>query len=107
MAARIVCGEKKHPGGKLVRICLRIAGGMVRGVLLSGDFFADPEDEAEKLIERLAVLETSPDKVAEKVLEELDRAQARIYGIDKSDVEEALKRALASLQPRAGDKASS
>jgi len=97
MTARIVCGEKKHPGGKLVKICLRVIDGRVRGVLLSGDFFADPEDEAEQLIERLASLEAGLEEVAEEVLGEFSRVAAKIYGIDRDDVEEALKRALASL----------
>ena len=97
MKTRVVCGEKKHPGGKLVKICLRVADDRVKGVLLSGDFFADPEDEAERLIERLAGLETSLDEVVEKVLGEFDKVAARIYGIDRGDVEEALRRALASM----------
>ncbi len=97
MTAKIVCGEKKHPGGKLVKICLRVINNRVKGVLLSGDFFADPEDKAEHLIERLAGLETGLGEVVEKVLGEFDRVAARIYGIDRSDVEEALRRALASL----------
>ena len=96
MEARIACGEKKHPGGKLVRVCLRIVGDRVRGVLLSGDFFADPEDEAEELIERLTRLETSLDGVREALLRELQGLGARLYGIEASDVIEALERALAS-----------
>ena len=102
MRARIVCGEKKHPGGKLVKICLRVINDRVKGVLLSGDFFADPEDEAERLIERLAGLEAGLEEVAGKVLREFNRVSARIYGIDRSDVEEALRRALASLSSKHG-----
>ena len=98
MSIRIACGEKKHPGGKLVRICLRLVGDRVRGVLLSGDFFADPEEEVEKLVERLMRLETSIDEAVEAVLKELRELGAEIYGIEVSDVEEAVRRALASAK---------
>jgi len=98
LSIRIVCGEKKHPGGKLVRICLRLVGDRVRGVLLSGDFFADPEEEVEKLVERLMRLETSIDEAMEAVLREFRELGAEIYGIEVSDVEEAVRRALASAK---------
>jgi uncharacterized protein (UPF0335 family) len=94
---RLVCGEKKHPGGKLVRACIRLdeEKGTIHGVLLSGDFFADPEEEMEKLIERLETLETTPDKLIEHVKSAFQELKATVYGITVDDVVEALQRALA------------
>ncbi|BEP17799.1 hypothetical protein PYJP_11510 [Pyrofollis japonicus] len=92
---KLLCGEKKHPGGKLARVCIRIdKDNVVCGVLLSGDFFADPEDEMEKLIERLESLETSRDKVVDEVEQALRGLQATIYGVTVEDILEALRRAL-------------
>jgi len=92
---KLLCGEKKHPGGKLVRACIRLGEeGMVHGVLLSGDFFADPEDEMEKLIEMLEKLETSPDKLSKDIEQALLEREVKIYGVTFNDIIEALERAL-------------
>lgn len=37
-------GEYKTPGGKLVRVDLEVANGLLRDVVVSGDFFLYPEE---------------------------------------------------------------
>jgi lipoate-protein ligase A len=92
---KLLCGEKKHPEGKLVKACIRLdENGIVHGVLLSGDFFADPEDEAEKLIEGLEKLESKPEKIFKDVERMLREANLTIYGVTLDDIIEALRRAL-------------
>lgn len=42
-------GERKVPGGKLVRVDLREEDGVLRDVVVSGDFFLEPDEALERL----------------------------------------------------------
>ena len=42
-------GEYKTPGGKLVRVDLEVAGGALRDVVVSGDFFLYPDEALEAI----------------------------------------------------------
>ncbi len=96
----IACGEKKHPGGKMVRVCVRATEeGLVEGVLLSGDFFAEPAEEFEKVLEELRGLRVGLGEVVERVLEALRARDVRLYGVTLDDVREALERALEMVKP--------
>lgn len=42
-------GEYKMPGGKLVRVDLEVADGLLRDAVVSGDFFLYPDDALEQI----------------------------------------------------------
>jgi lipoate-protein ligase A len=42
-------GEYKTPGGKLVRVDLEVDNGVLRAVVVSGDFFLYPDDALEAI----------------------------------------------------------
>jgi len=93
VAPRILCGEKKRPGGKLVRVCASLEGGRLRGLLVTGDFFAEDYDALEERLEELARLE-APVEDAPRILREA-LGGLEIHGVTVDDVVEALERALA------------
>jgi len=93
----ISCGEKKRPGGKLVRVCVRVEAGRIRGILITGDFFAEPDEAFERLLEGLREVDASPEE-AQRLLEEAMAASGvEIHGAGVEEALEALKRALAPL----------
>lgn len=42
-------GEYKTPGGKLVRVDVEVEAGVLRDVVVSGDFFLYPEESLEQI----------------------------------------------------------
>lgn len=97
MKEATVCSEKKHPGGKLVKICLNVIDDSVKGVVLTGDFFAEPEEVLEEVVEKLLLLECRLREVKEKVLEILVNSNIRIYGLTLQDFSEALDKAMSEV----------
>lgn len=91
---KIVCGEKKRPGGKLVKLCVKVVGDKANGVLLTGDFFAEPEEGFEELINSLSALEAPLSDLPRVVEESVRRSGVRIYGAEPEDIAEAAARAL-------------
>ncbi|AEC52362.1 hypothetical protein PNA2_1447 [Pyrococcus sp. NA2] len=93
----IVCGEKKRPGGKLVKVCLNVEDGIVKGVLITGDFFVDPGEEFEKIIERLERIEVPIEYIEEEIRNAFMELNDRIFGIGIEEIIEATRKALNEL----------
>ncbi len=92
----VVCGEKKSEGGKLVKVCVKLLGNTVRGVLISGDFFADPGEVFEELAQELADMEIEKSRVIALVTERIKKKNLEFIGISIGDIEEAIHKALSS-----------
>ncbi len=90
---RLVCGEKKRTGGKLVKICLKIENEIVEGILITGDFFADP-DLLDKINEELKDVRVPMDKTINFVLEKIKKEDLELLGVTLNDMADALKKAL-------------
>jgi lipoate-protein ligase A len=99
MNHKTICKEKKHPGGKLVKICVNIMGGEVQGVLLTGDFFAEPENAVEDLISSLLNLKCHLFELKEKALGIIRERSVKIIGINEEDIEKALSDILENPGP--------
>lgn len=91
---KIVCGEKKRPGGKLVKLCVKVEGDRASGVILTGDFFAEPEEGFEELISSLSALGVQLSDLPRAVEEAVRRSGVKIYGIELEDIAEAIARAV-------------
>ncbi len=88
-------GEFKTPGGKLIAVEFEVAGGMLRDVVVTGDFFLYPE-EALSLI--ASALEGSPATLpmadyAARVSTALS-GQAELLGSSPEGLATAVERAL-------------
>ena len=62
-------GEYKTPGGKLVRVDFEVADGVLRDVVVSGDFFLYPEEALEAITGSLQGLDAglSEQEIATRV----------------------------------------
>jgi lipoate---protein ligase len=49
MGTTLLSADYKAPGGKLLRVRLRVADGRIESAKISGDFFLIPEDSLSKL----------------------------------------------------------
>jgi len=93
-----VHGAYKVPGGKLVVVDLEVSGGRLAGVVVSGDFFAEPDELLDVFVRALDGLpETSTvaqltTALDERVATELPGAQ--LIGATTRDVAIAVRRAL-------------
>ncbi len=90
-------GEYKTPGGKLVVVDFRVEGGLLAGVMVSGDFFLYPEEALRDLtgaLEGLSV-ESTESEIAEKVRFGL-RRDAELLGSSPEGIAAAVRRALAA-----------
>lgn len=90
----IAHGEYKVPGGKLVVVDLRVAGGRMSGVQVSGDFFLEPAtalDDINAALDGLLV-DIGQDDLAARVQAAMGDAEP--YGITAQGVAEAVRRAL-------------
>uniref|UniRef100_A0A7J3ZLV5 Lipoate--protein ligase n=1 Tax=Fervidicoccus fontis TaxID=683846 RepID=A0A7J3ZLV5_9CREN len=97
--ARLSCGEKKRFEGKMVRVCVAVENDEVLDVLLTGDFFVEPEEGYDILLEearRILLERRSLEELARRLEKVLIENDIRLYGIAVDDVIEALQRALAS-----------
>ena len=90
----IAHGEYKVPGGKLVVVDLRVEGGRMSGVQVSGDFFLEPAsalDDINAALDGLPV-DIGQDELAARVQGAMGDAEP--YGITAQGVAEAVRRAL-------------
>jgi len=92
---KLYCGEKKHVGGKMVRVCIEVVGGVVKKLMVTGDFFIEPEELCEQIESMLKNIEVRGDlEKAEKLLiNRVIELKARFYGVSEDDFIEALSRA--------------
>ncbi len=87
----MVIFEHKRINGKLVVVSFDYNGGIFSNVVISGDFFAYPEEEVdnlEKSINGRSFLEL------EDILERFFTSNVRVYGITKEDLTEIFRRAI-------------
>jgi lipoate-protein ligase A len=94
---RFVCGEKKHSGGKLIKVCIRASGDRVKGILITGDFFTDPE-LLDELNEKFQKVNISTENVIEFVIKEVKRKELKFIGVEIEDLKEAIARAVSELK---------
>ena len=91
-------GAYKVPGGKLVVVDLEVSGGRLAGVVVSGDFFAEPDELLDVLVRALDGLpETSTVAQLTTALDERVAAElpgAQLIGATTRDVAIAVRRAL-------------
>jgi len=93
-----VHGAYKVPGGKLVVVDLEVSGGRLAGVVVSGDFFAEPDELLDVFVRALDGLpETSTVAQLTTALDERVAAElpgAQLIGATTRDVAIAVRRAL-------------
>ena len=91
-------GAYKVPGGKLVVVDLEVSGGRLAGVVVSGDFFAEPDELLDVFVRALDGLpETSTVAQLTTALDERVAAElpgAQLIGATTRDVAIAVRRAL-------------
>lgn len=91
-------GAYKVPGGKLVVVDVEVTGGRLGGVVVSGDFFAEPDELLDVLVRALDGLpETSTVAQLTTALDERVAAElpgAQLIGATTRDVAIAVRRAL-------------
>ncbi|MCA3748185.1 MAG: biotin--protein ligase [Rubrobacter sp.] len=88
-------GEYKTPGGKLVAADLEVAGGRLRSVRISGDFFLEPPEALESIA---GALEGAPADAGEGDLAARIRGAlpegTEMVGFSAEAVARAVRRAL-------------
>ncbi|MEZ0289689.1 MAG: hypothetical protein ABWJ42_01180 [Sulfolobales archaeon] len=94
MSTSILCGEKKRAGGKLVKVCMRVSGDTVSSVIVTGDFFAEPEEVFERTLLNLSSARFDKSSASREIVDLIYRSGMRIYGVSLEDVREAVEKAL-------------
>lgn len=94
-------GEYKTPGGKLVVVDLRVEGGLLAGVEVSGDFFLEPAEALEDIVNALegAPATKSTADLAARIDKGV-REGAHLIGFDSTAVALAVRRAVEDGGPR-------
>jgi lipoate-protein ligase A len=89
-----VQGERKVPGGKLVRVAARVEDGRLVDVVVSGDFFLEPDEALERIRGALdgVPVEMPFDALTARVAEAADGAV--LLGFEPRDVALTVLRAL-------------
>lgn len=93
----IAHGEYKVPGGKLVVVDLRVEGGRMSGVQVSGDFFLEPATALDDITTALDGLPTDTDAASLAGVVRKAMGGAEPYGITPEGVAEAVRRALEAV----------
>ena len=89
-----VSGQRKVPGGKLVRVDGRVEDGRLVDVVLSGDFFLEPDEALEEIRAALEGVDanTTVEGLTSRV--EAARGDAVMFGFSPKDVALTVLRAL-------------
>lgn len=95
---KILCEEKKRFGGKMVKVCIKTKENNVRGVIIMGDFFVEPEEKFDELISKIANLEVSLDNALTSIMSIVKNENIKFYGISLEDIEDVVKRILVLLK---------
>lgn len=85
-----MCAEGKRPGGKVVKVCLKIRRDLVESVVLTGDFFIDQAEEFEAALQELTSLGTPVENTIAVVMGVLQKKGLRFYGVTLEDLREVL-----------------
>jgi lipoate-protein ligase A len=89
-------GEYKVPGGKLVVVDYEVAGGRLRDVQLSGDFFLEPPEALAILDDALeGVAVDAPPETLTRRLEDAIGDRMMLVGFDADAIATAVRRGLA------------
>ncbi len=78
---------------KLLRVIFKAESDMIRDIILSGDFFAEPIDAVETVEKALMGCKISKKELASRLSEAFERYRLRFYGISKEDIVEAVLKA--------------
>lgn len=94
-------GEYKTPGGKLVVVDLRVQDDQLRAVEVSGDFFLEPAEALEDIVQALegAPASYSEEELASRIEARL-RPDAALIGFDPQSIAVAVRRAITDGSPR-------
>ncbi len=92
--ALIICDEKKRVGGKIVKVCVKLRDDLVERVMISGDFFVDPAEKFEELLQELSYMRIRKDEVVTVVAGLLKRKELDFSGITIEDILEVLNKIL-------------
>ena len=92
-------GEYKTPGGKLVRVDLEADGGVLRDVVVSGDFFLYPEEVLDAISGSLQGIpaDLREDEIAARVAAAIP-AGTEWLGSSPEGLAIAVRRALAGVE---------
>lgn len=93
-----LCDEKKRAGGKIVKVCVKLYGDLVKGVMISGDFFVDPAEDFEEVLQELTNVEVRRDEAALMVSELLKKKKLDFSGVTVDDILEVLSNILRKNQ---------
>ncbi|MFH1400361.1 MAG: hypothetical protein ABIH41_02480 [Nanoarchaeota archaeon] len=87
--------ERKIPGGKLVRLDVGVVDGVVRSVVMTGDFFLHPEDALKDIEDGFVGATTaSLAQVARSLEMSLESEGVRCLGFSIADLESMIGEAL-------------
>lgn len=89
-----VCDEKKRAGGKIVKVCVKLYSDLVKGVMISGDFFVDPAEDFEEVLHELTNIEVEKNEATAIVSELLNKKKLVFSGITIEDIVEVLSNIL-------------
>jgi hypothetical protein len=94
--AKVMHGEYKTPGGKLVVVDFDVADGRLTGVMVSGDFFLYPEEAHDAIVGALDALpvDVAEGEIAQAVAQSIPRG-TELFGFSPEAIEIAVRRGLA------------
>ncbi len=96
VAYRVYCGERKHSGGKIVKVCIEVDDkGLIRRMMVTGDFFVEPEDFCERVEAMLknVNVEGGLSKAKLVLVRRVRELRVKFHGVNEEDFIEALSRA--------------
>lgn len=90
IAGGIMVCEASHKAEKLIRITLETANGHISDILISGDFFYEPEDALGELEEELKGMKIRKKILTQKIEEFLEKKGIQLAGVTAKDFVEAI-----------------
>ena len=88
--------EYKVPGGKLLCAKVKVEGGKISWLQISGDFFLLPETDLEDLERQLLGMDASPESVKEKVVSFFSERMTTLVGASAEDFAHVINTAISS-----------
>ncbi len=86
--------DYKVPGGKLLRLRLHVAGGCIRDLTFTGDFFLHPEETLEQFEAALRGLPAEAETLRARTLAFWENTSAQLIGATPQDFVHLLLTAL-------------
>lgn len=88
-------GEYKMPGGKLTVVDLAVEHGRLVGVVVSGDFFLEPDEALAAISAALEGQAADLDELQlTHLVERATPAHTRMFGVDAQSIARAVRRAI-------------